>query len=161
MLIVRHAEKPAAGPRLAPEGEIRAKRYAAYFEPFAETGQTFRVDALYAGADSDNSYRPRLTLEPLSRATGMPLHLEAGTKEPEKLVRELRTDLHGSHPLIAWRHGQIPDLLRAFGADAKAMLPDGKWPDEVYDWVILLRFNNTGALQEQQLFHEHLDASDR
>ena len=58
-------------------------------------------------------------LEPLSKATGMPLHTKVGTKDSEALVLELKTEGHGQHPLIAWRHGDIPSLLTAFGAEAQ------------------------------------------
>ena len=161
VLVIRHAEKPDTGAGLTEKGERRAKLYAQYFEPFTEDGLRFKVDDLYAGADSENSIRPRLTLEPLSHATGMPLHVEVGTKDPEKLVRTLRTSVHGAHPLIAWRHGQIPALLQAFGADPAAVLPQGKWPDEVYDWVVVLRFNTAGAPQSEKLLTEHLDVPGR
>jgi broad specificity phosphatase PhoE len=126
VLIVRHTEKPDEGIGLTPQGEARARAYAGYFEPFHEDGLSVRVDALYAGADSDKSIRPRLTLEPLQRATGLPLHTNIGTKDSAALVRELRQTKHGEHPLVAWRHSEIPALLEAFGASPQALLPSGK-----------------------------------
>ena len=155
VLIVRHAEKPATGRELTPAGEARARAYATYFEPFHEGDWNFKVDCLYAGADSNGSVRPRLTLEPISRATGMRLDTSVGTKEPDKMVKLLRTEPHGSHPLIAWRHGQIPDLLQAFGA-SPALIPGSKWPDDTYDWVIVLQFDRQGVLEKQELLTEHL-----
>ena len=155
VLIVRHAEKPKVGRELTPEGESRARAYARYFEPFQEDGMRFNVDALYAGADSDNSIRPRLTLEPLSRATGLKLDTTIGTKDPEALVRLLRTQTHGTHPLVAWRHGEIPALVQAFGASAD-LIPGGKWPDDTYDWVVVLTFDGEGHLRTQKLLTEHL-----
>lgn len=155
VLIVRHAEKPESGRELTTAGQARAQAYVTYFEPFTEAGLNLRVDALYAGADSDNSIRPRLTLEPLSRATGLKLNLSVGTKDPEKLVALLRSQPHGTHPLIAWRHGQIPALLQAFGASA-TLIPGDKWPDDTYDWVIVLAFDHNGNLLKQQLIREHL-----
>ena len=155
VLIVRHAEKPEVGKGLTAEGEARARAYVRYFEPFDEAGVTVKVDALYAGADSENSIRPRLTLEPLSKATGLKLDTSVGTKEPQELVKLLRTTPHGSHPLVAWRHGQIPALLTAFGASS-TLIPGGKWPDEVYDWVIVLTFDRDGRLATQTLVHESL-----
>ncbi len=161
VLLIRHAEKPASGPMLSGQGVARAKAYATYFEPFHEDGLRFAVDALYAGADSDNSNRPRLTLEPLGKSAGLPLHLDVGTKEPDKLVALLRSDTHGIHPLIAWRHGQIPALLNSFGADPDTLLPGGRWPDEVYDWVIVLRFDHAGRLAGQSRIIEslHIDGA--
>jgi len=141
VLIIRHSEKPESGTGLTAVGEARARLYAKYFQPFQEQGLFIPVDCLYAGADSEKSFRPRLTLEPLSKATGLPLHLKVGTKDSEALVLELKTEAHGGHPLIAWRHGDIPALLTAFGASPEKILPNGKWPDDVFDWVIVLTTN--------------------
>jgi hypothetical protein len=156
VLIVRHSEKPETGNGLTPLGEARAWLYAKYFEPFQEEGLSISVDCLYAGADSKNSIRPRLTLEPISKATGLPLHLKVGTKDSETLVLELKTEAHGRHPLIAWRHGEIPALLTAFGASPEKLLPNGQWPDDVFDWVIVLNMGPDGQLSSARLVREHL-----
>jgi hypothetical protein len=156
VLIVRHAEKPADGTGLTPMGEARARLYAKYFQPFQEHGLSISVDCLYAGADSKNSVRPRLTLEPLSKASGLPLHLNVGTKNPEALVLELKTEAHGQHPLIAWRHGEIPALLTAFGIAPEKILPNGKWPDDVFDWVIVITTGPDGRPVSAKLIHESL-----
>jgi hypothetical protein len=156
VLIVRHAEKPAEGIGLTPMGEARAQLYAKYFQPFQEEGLSIAVDCLYAGADSKNSIRPRLTLEPLSKATGLPLHLNVGTRDPEALVHELRTEAHGQHPLIAWRHGEIPTLLTAFGIAPEKVIPNGKWPDDVFDWVIVITTGPDGRPVSAKLIHESL-----
>jgi hypothetical protein len=156
VLIIRHTEKPETGNGLTPQGEERARLYAKYFEPFHEEGLSISVDCLYAGADSKNSIRPRLTLEPISKATGFPLHLNIGTKDSEGLVRQLRTEPHGSHPLIAWRHGEIPTLLMAFGASPDKLLPKGQWPDDVFDWVVMLTMGPNGQLLSARVIHEQL-----
>lgn len=155
VLIVRHAEKPEVGSGLTAVGEARAKAYVKYFEPFRLGDVTVAVDALYAGADSENSVRPRLTLEPLSKATGLKLDTSVGTKEPAKLVEMLRTQAHPKHPLIAWRHGQMGGLLAAFGARTD-LLPGGKWPEEVFDWVVVLRFDGAGKVVDQRVVKEGL-----
>lgn len=156
VLIVRHSEKPETGTGLTQVGEARARLYIKYFQPFQEQGFSVPVDCLYAGADSEKSFRPRLTLEPLSKATGMPLHTKVGTKDSEALVLELKTEAHGQHPLIAWRHGDIPALLTAFGASPEKILPKGKWPDDVYDWVIVLSTDADGQLTSAKLIREQL-----
>lgn len=156
VLIVRHAEKPTEGTGLTPMGEARAQLYAKYFQPFREAGLSIAVDSLYAGADSKNSIRPRLTLEPLSKVTGLPLHLNIGTKDPEALVHELRTEAHGQHPLIAWRHGEIPALLAAFGVAPEKVIPNGKWPDDVFNWVIVITTGPDGQPVSAKLIHESL-----
>jgi hypothetical protein len=156
VLIIRHSEKPESGTGLTPQGEARAQLYTKYFQPFQEEGFSIMVDSLYAGADSASSNRPRLTLEPISKATGLLLHHKIGTKESDALVRELKTEPHGKYPLIAWRHGEIPALLIAFGASPEQLLPNGKWPDDVYDWVIVLKMGPDGKPSSAKLIREHL-----
>jgi hypothetical protein len=156
VLIVRHSEKPESGTGLTPLGEARARLYVQYFQPFQEQGLSVPVDCLYAGADSEKSFRPRLTLEPLSKASGMPLHVKVATKDSEALVRELKTEAHGQHPLIAWRHGDMPALLTAFGASPEKLLPNGQWPDDVFDWVIVLTTGPDGQLSSARVIHQQL-----
>lgn len=156
VLIIRHSEKPETGTGLNAAGETRARLYSKYFQPFQEDGLSIQVDGLYAGADSKSSLRPRLTLEPLSKSSGMPLHSNIGTKDSELLVQELKTEAHGQHPLIAWRHGEIPALLRAFGASPERLLPNGQWPDDVFDWVVVLNLGPDGQVTSAKLIHQSL-----
>jgi hypothetical protein len=155
VLIVRHAEKPALGRELTSTGQARAGAYVHYFEPFHDGGLNLRVNALFAGADSADSIRPRLTLEPLSHATGLLLDSSVSTKNPAALVALLRTQWHGNHPLVAWRHGSIPALLTAFGASPE-LIPGGKWPNDTYDWVVVLSFDSAGHLRSSRLIQENL-----
>ena len=51
----------------------------------------------------------------------MPLHINIGTKDSEQLAQQLKSESHGQHPLIAWRHGEILTLLRALGASQETI----------------------------------------
>jgi len=64
--------------------------------------------------------------------------------------------------LICWRHGNIPALLRALGAKPGDLLPRGKWPNSVYDWVILLSYDHDGRLipASARRINEHLMPGD-
>ena len=68
----------------------------------------------------------------------------------------MKTEAHGRHPLIAWRHGDIPALLTAFGASPEKLLPGGKWPDDVFDWVIVLTTGPDGELTSARVIQEQL-----
>ncbi len=154
ILIVRHAEKPAddatGGPGLAPAGVARAQGYADYFRHFPVDGVPVKIDTLIASADSDESARPRLTLEPLSKALGLPIQQNFADKDVKDLVHSLEDGPPNRTILIAWHHGKLPKLLDHLGADPDALLPGGEWPSDTYNWVIVLRYDRDGDLTLSQ-----------
>jgi hypothetical protein len=156
VLIIRHAEKPDSGAGLAPAGEARAQAYVGYFQHLRLNGVEFRPDTLVATADSKNSARERLTLEPLSKALGLPLDLRFGNKDIPGLVHALATEPHGKSVLIAWHHGTLPQIIEALGGDPHAVLADGYWPDSAFNYVIVLRFSHEGKIipGSEQLINE-------
>jgi broad specificity phosphatase PhoE len=158
ILIVRHAEKPDSGPGLTPAGQQRATSYVRYFEEYRIGTQVLRVDRLIAAADTKASQRPRLTLEPLSRALKLPIDTQYRDKDTDALAQALKTQPGGKTILICWHHGDIPSLLQALGGDSDALLPKGKWPEGVYNWVIQLRYDGRGHLVPAQArrINEHL-----
>ncbi|HEY9730869.1 MAG TPA: hypothetical protein V6C89_03090 [Drouetiella sp.] len=72
------------------------------------------------------------------------------------LVHSLRAEPHGKHVLIAWHHGKIADLINALGVDSSTVLPNGKWPDNVYDWVIEIKYDKSGKVAQATRIQEKL-----
>jgi len=144
--IIRHGEKPADGAALSPEGTKRAQGYVEFFTTLKVKKQPVKVEHLFAAADSKNSARPRLTLEPLSRALNLPLDLRFEADDVKGLAEDLRTKDHGRCIVICWHHGPIPELLKELGVDPADLLEDGEWPDKVFDWVIQLRYDAAGKI---------------
>lgn len=160
ILVIRHAEKPASGTSLSAEGEARAAAYVNYFKSYALAGQPLKLDAIFATADSKGSHRPRLTVEPTAKALGLAVDSRFADKNFQSLADELRSRPHGKAILIAWHHGEIPQLLGALGADPKQVIPNGKWPQEVFGWVIQLRYDADGRLAEAKRINENLMPDD-
>jgi|SRR5579863_3393363 len=153
LILVRHAEKPDgdnAGPGLAPAGEARAKAYADYFQHFQLDGAPIKIGEIIATADSDGSARPRLTVTPFSQSTGLKIEQPFPDKEVKALAHWLAAGDPNRTILIAWHHGKMPKLLRELGADPDELLPDGTWPEDTYDWVIALKYDDNGQLIEQK-----------
>lgn len=146
ILIIRHAEKPVVGPGLSAQGEVRARAYAHYFENYRLDSQPLLLDYLVAADDSEHSQRSRLTLEPLGQAIGLKPDLRFQARQPWELASELRSRSHGKTILICWHHREIPDLLRALGADPNRLLPQGEWPAQQFGWVLQLRYDHDGRL---------------
>lgn len=158
VLIVRHAEKPDVGRELNARGEQRAAAYADYFDPLKLDGQALTPQRLIATADSAESVRPRQTLIPLSQRLQLPIEQPFANSKVEQLVSLLREKNQAKTLLIAWHHGHINKLIAAFGGDGPALIGQPKWSVDVYDWLIVLRFDDNGKLIESrsQKIQEHL-----
>jgi hypothetical protein len=146
VLIIRHAEDGGTGQDLAPRGHERAEAYKNYFLNFTVDSKRLEPDAVFAAKDSKKSHRPRLTVEPFAMAATLKIDARFGNHQSTELAADLRANHQGKVSLICWRHGNIPALLRALGAKPEDLLPRGKWPNSVYDWVILLSYDQDGRL---------------
>jgi hypothetical protein len=146
VLIIRHAEKPAAGAGLSPAGEAHALAYAKYFQHLTLDGAPVRIDTLIATADSNGSRRERLTLEPLSRAMGLPIQQPFANRAIKQLANWLAHGPPNRNILVAWHHDKVPKLLADLGLNPSAILSRGRWPSDVYDWLVVLRFDSNGNL---------------
>jgi hypothetical protein len=158
VLIIRHAENPANGHGLSPRGEERAEAYKNYFLNFTVDSKRLEPNAVVVAADSKQSHRPRLTVEPFAKAAKLPIDNRFANKQPADLAAGLRANYQGKVILVCWHHGQIPDLLRALGAAPETLLPNGKWPRDVYDWVIMVSFDENSRVipESTRRINEHL-----
>ncbi len=162
VLIVRHAEDGGTGRDLAPRGHERAEAYKNYFLNFTVDSKRLEPAVIFAAKDSKQSHRPRLTVEPFAKAAKLPIDTRFGNNQSTELAADLRANHQGKVILICWRHGNIPALLRALGAKPEDFLPRGKWPGPVYDWVILLSYDQDGRLipASTRRINEHLMPGD-
>jgi hypothetical protein len=158
VLIIRHAEDGGIGRALAPRGEQRAEAYKDYFLKFTVDSKGREPQAIFAAKDSKQSHRPRLTLEPFAKAAELRIDTRFGNNQSADLAADLRANQQGKVILICWRHPYVPALLGALGANPKTFLPKGKWPGAVYDWVILLSYDQDGRLisSSSRRINEHL-----
>jgi hypothetical protein len=162
VLIIRHAEDGGPGRALAPRGHERAEAYKNYFLNFSVDSKRLEPEVVFAAKDSKQSHRPRLTVEPFAKAAKLKIDAHFGNNQSADVAANLRANQQGKVILISWRHGDIPSLLRALGATPEELLPRGKWPGAVYDWVILLSFDQNGRLipGSTKRINEHLLPSD-
>ncbi len=162
ILVIRHAEKPESGDGLTPAGEARAAAYPRYFAGLKLDGHTVHFTHLFAAKDSEKSHRPRLTIEPLAKSLHQTIDLRFTDKDRDAIVADLRAHDYGNEILISWRHGKIPDLLTGLGADPGSLVPEGDWPDTVFDRVIELHFDADGKIVKSRcrMLQEHLMPGD-
>jgi hypothetical protein len=158
VLIIRHAEDADSGHGISPRGQERAEAYKNYFLNLNVDSKRLEPTVILAANDSKKSHRPRLTVEPFAKAAKLPIDTRFGNNQSAELATALRETQQGKVILICWRHGNIPALLRALGADSESLLPRGKWPGSVYDWVLLLSYDQEGHLipSSSRRINEHL-----
>ena len=162
VLIIRHAENGGKDQRLAPRGEERAQAYENYFLNFSVDSKRLEPNVVLAAKDSKKSHRPRLTVDPFAKAAKLKIDTHFGNDQSADLAADLRANQQGKVILICWRHPYIPALLGALGATPKTFLPNGKWPGSVYDWVIVLSYDQEGRLipSSSRRINEHLMPGD-
>jgi hypothetical protein len=158
VLIIRHAEDAASGNGISSLGQKRAEAYKDYFRNFTVDSTRREPTVVFAATDSKQSHRPRLTIKPFAKAANLKIDARFGNNQSAELAADLRANQQGKVILICWRHGNIPGLLRALGASLEGLLPRGKWPGSVYDWVIMLSFDKEGRLipASSKRINEHL-----
>jgi hypothetical protein len=147
LLIMRHGEKTnvEGDIHLSPEGQQRAQSLVTYIP------QNFGTpDFFVAAADSENSRRPRETLEPLAAALGTNIHARLNEKDQDGLVEHLtKTKFAGKLGVISWRHGQIPKICAALGAPNGSYPAD--WPEGVFNLIIEMTFAESAPPRVRQI----------
>ena len=148
ILLMRHAEKTGEqGDReLSPAGSRRAEQLAAWIP------ETFgRPDVLIAAADSPKSRRSSLTLEPLARATRVPIAGTVGYADFKTLATRLLTDerYEGNLVVVACHQGKLPKLAKALGAPAGSY-PE-KWGRENFDRVLRLEYRGAAVQEAEEM----------
>jgi hypothetical protein len=146
VVIIRHAEDADTGNGLSPRGEQRAEAYKDYFLKFTVGSKSLQPNVIFAAKDSKKSHKPHLTVEPFANAQKLRIDTRFGNNQSAELAATLRATEQGKRILICWRHPYIPALLSALGANPASLLPVGKWPGHVYNWVILLSYDQEGHL---------------
>lgn len=160
ILIIRHAEQQENGQGLSPAGDARARAYVKYFTTLTIDGLPLKLDYLFASKDSSNSHRPGLTIQPIATKLGLIVDTRFKNRQFLELVDEIQSRPHGANILICWHHGKIPQILSALGADPERLLPNGRWPDDVFSWLIQLRYDENGHLFESKRINEQFSADD-
>lgn len=155
ILMIRHAEKPHSGIGLAVAGQERAQAYAIYFQNYSLNSNLVKLDYLFAAADSSESHRPRLTIQPLATAVGLDINDKHKDKDYQKVADDIlqNSKYDQSNILICWHHGEILDLAAALGAKdlpSASNWPTPPWPGKVYGWLLQLCYDDNGNILPSQ-----------
>lgn len=157
IILIRHAEKPNSGPGLAIAGEERAQAYVVFFQNLRISGKPITFDYIFSCADSPNSCRPRLTVQPLADAMKLKIKQKYAVDEFKKLKKEIKgkKKYNNCNILICWHHEKILDLASAFGADIKTLpassnWPVPPWPNKIFGALLQISFDDKGEINTTQ-----------
>jgi hypothetical protein len=148
ILLMRHAEKPQdKDPNLSPQGFKRAQALPTLFT----NGTLPKPDAIFATAPSKHSNRPIETITPLAQALHLKINDDYEDIDAGPLAKQVLSGKYaGKVVVIAWHHGEIPNVARALGvADAPQ-----KWDSGVFDQIWEIRY--VDGVAQMTVFHEHL-----
>lgn len=158
VLIIRHGEKPATGTDLTVAGQERTQAYTVYFQNYSANGTPLKLNYLFAAADSNDSHRPRLTIEPLSKAIGVSIDASHKDKDYKQVADDIKghSKYDNSNVLICWHHEEILDLASKLGVDPTKLPSTANWPPSwpgsVYGWLLQISFDGNGNVQPSQTF---------
>jgi hypothetical protein len=154
IFLMRHAEKPLSDskdPNLSPEGFKRAQALPKLFLD----GTLPRPDFLFASAPSKHSNRPAETIAPLAQALNLKINVDYEDIESGPLAKKILGGKYaGKVVVIAWHHGEIPNVAHDLGVtDAPR-----KWEPDVFDLIWKIQYVDGKA--EMTVLHEHLMPGD-
>lgn len=168
ILMIRHAEKPKSGTGLAVAGQERAQAYVIYFQNYSLNSSIVKFDYLFAAANSSESHRPKLTIQPLATAIGLDINAKHKDKKYQKVADDIlqNSKYDSSNILICWHHGEILDLAAALGAKGlppASHWPTKPWPGKVFGWVLQLCYDGDGniiptqtiCINQQLMYDDH------
>jgi hypothetical protein len=155
VILIRHAEKPEAGPELNEQGVRRAQALVKFFKSEPAVRRYGAPAVIYAAApkNEDSSLRSIQTVTPLARALGLRIDDSFTRGQTNKLVREIMENpaYDGRMVLVCWQHVKLVDAalaLAEYNNSPKAVhaaIPQ-VWPDEAFDRVWILDFHKGKAV---------------
>lgn len=156
IIVIRHAEKPPAGPYLTPRGEERANALVNYFLKNPALTQFGTPVAIYAEAPHKNNIPTRaiLTCTPTANALDIPVQTQYTRDQVDGLAQGILNNpqYSGKTVLICWEHKTIPMLLNALGVQP---MP-APWPGNVFDRTLVITYQSNGTITSFQNLPQHL-----
>jgi hypothetical protein len=143
VILIRHAEKAAAGDGLSAKGQQRAAALAPYFLQTEELLTHGKPIAIFAQQPSDNrpSRRCIETVKPLAAALDVQVQ-QYYHSEFAKTVKSIlkRRRYEGKMVLICSDHEALPAIAAALGVAGSP-----KWPSHAFDRLWIITFSDGKA----------------
>jgi hypothetical protein len=152
VIITRHGDKVPGGFCLSLQGLERASSFVHYFSGL-DTFQAPPITHIFAAyiGGATPYIRPKQTCQPLADYLKIPLNLDYTPTQFTEVAKEVLTNpkYDNSSVLLCWEHDNIPNLIKALGADNP-----GVWDDDIFDQVYLLTYKNGKKPQVQKILQQ-------
>jgi hypothetical protein len=152
LVMIRHAEKPAAGfGQLSCQGLNRALALPSVL--LAAYGKPAAIYAPNPGVAKDdegtpfNYVRPLATIEPTAVRVGLPVKTAWGWNDIADLQAELLSPVHEGQTLyVAWEHHELERLARSI-LTKRGRDPDivATWPSSDFDTIYVMTLPTSGG----------------
>lgn len=169
IVVIRHAEKPAAGlGQLTCRGLNRALALPGVLIPrFGKPAAIYAPDPAEQVNDGHSglfSYlRPLVTIEPTAIELGMPVNAQIGFKDIARLQSEVTAPEYANSVVyVAWEHIMLnkfaENMLASYGLDPRKV---PAWPNDDYDRIYIFKIDQDHGKPHLSfnVEHEGLDHS--
>lgn len=150
VIIIRHADKPLNSNCLSLQGLARAAALSQYLPgtPIYNNPSISHIFAAFPDKE-DPSIRSIQTCNAIADHLRLSVNTAFHPKKINDLAKEILTNpsYNNSTVLICWEHKAIQPLIVALGGE-----DPGKWPDDVFDQVYMLTYND----REKPKFQKYL-----
>jgi hypothetical protein len=138
IIFIRHAEKPVKGDNLTCQGLNRSLKLPAVINAkFGVPAYVF-VPAIGLGEATKHS-RMFQTIVPLASKYNLTVNSNRQEKDSLGMAADLKS--RNGTVLVVWEHSNIVPIVKALGIKD----PGLKWPDDDYDSIWIVTFNNRVA----------------
>lgn len=150
--IIRHGEKlppESMSIHLSDKGNQRAEAIPHLFEKSENRPEPLsKPDFLFAAKNSMKSHRPNETIAPFAKSVNMKVHDHYDDEESEAFAKHLLTTpkYAGKILFVSWRHTATTLLAKKLGVSNPP-----KWPDETFDRIWEITFDDAGKASLKNL----------
>ncbi len=138
IVFIRHAEKPVKGDNLTCQGVNRSLKLPAVINAKFGVPAYLFVPAMGLGEATKHS-RMFQTIIPLAAKYNLTVNSSRQEKDSLGMAADLKS--RAGTILVVWEHNNIIPIVRALGVKEAGL----KWPDDDYDSIWVVTFNNGNA----------------
>lgn len=157
IILIRHGEKDD-GNKLDHAGEKRAKQLVDFFlydSRVLAYGVPFAIYAMKPHTHV-GSLRPIETVTPTAEKLNITIDKDFQKNDVKDLIKDIfsHSDYDNKTVVVCWEHDAILDILKQLDVDYEHTIK--KWPDDVYNWALLVTIDKKGKATDFKCINQKL-----